>query len=68
MLIAGRGAIRFPAPRIGFLAVDFGRSLVAEAVIAPAALAREPGILLAPLSPLSFNLLHKTRVPGQSKL
>ncbi len=57
MLIADRGAIRFPAPRTIFLAVDCGRGLVAEAVVAPAALAREPGILSMRSSPIGYGIV-----------
>src|SRR5215471_2015327 len=59
MLIAGRGAIRLPPPRTTFLAVDFGRGLVAEAVIAPAPLPRAPCILLVPLGPLGPLFFHQ---------
>src|SRR5215467_16272526 len=59
MLIADRRMIRFPPPRTGFLAVDFGRSLVTEAVIAPALLPRQPCILLVPLGLLGPLFFHQ---------
>jgi hypothetical protein len=48
----------FAERRIGFLAVDSGRGLVAETVIAPTLLPREPCILLVPLQLFLLEGLH----------
>src|SRR5262245_12528979 len=51
--------IRLPPPRTTFLAVDFGRGLVAEAVVAPTLLPRAPCILLVPLGLLGPLFFHQ---------